>query len=221
MTIIATVVFALFIGLSARIIFPGRQKPIVWPADEPFTATERKVIWLEGLWYVVAAGIAGSIATALGPVINMEHNYWAMVAAVVPLVGHSTSYRVSRGFQRIIGTFFGVGLMSLLLLIDLEPWLMIIIIAVLQCCAELFIARQYMLAAVVTTPLALLATLLATSGTGGEPDKLQLLTDRTIETVIGSMVGMICVLIPWAWRKWVLGRVQPTRAIDLTDIPEE
>lgn len=36
------------------------------------------------------ADAAGSIATILSPVFGMQHNYWAMVAAVVPVVAART-----------------------------------------------------------------------------------------------------------------------------------
>src|SRR5690606_24266397 len=138
---------------------------------------------LEAMWYVIAAGVAGTLATALGPALAIEHNYWALVAAVVPLAGHSTRYRANRGLQRIIGTFLGLILMAGILWLQPEPWLMILTIALFQTVAELYIARQYVLAQMVVTPLALLSTVLVTVGTGAPVDGPALVTDRFIETV--------------------------------------
>jgi hypothetical protein len=208
LTAVATVAFALLVGLGSRIL-PSRRQPIVWTAREQSTSDEHRLIWYEAMWYVIAAGVAGSLATALGPALGIEHNYWAMIAAVVPLAGHSTRYRVNRGLQRIIGTFLGLILMAGILWLRPEPWLMVLIIAVFQTTAELFIARQYVLAQLVVTPLALLSTVLVTVGTGAPVDGPALLSDRFMETVIGAVVGVACVLYPWAWRKWVRHDADP------------
>jgi Fusaric acid resistance protein-like len=208
LTAVATVALAIAVGLGSRAL-PSRRQPMVWPDREHSTSDEHRIIWLEAMWYVIAAGVAGTLATALGPALGIEHNYWAMVASVVPLAGHSTRYRVNRGLQRIIGTFLGLVLMAGILWLQPEPWLMILIIAVLQTAAELYIARQYVLAQMVVTPLALLSTVLVTVGTGSPVDGPALLSDRFIETVIGAVVGVACVLYPWAWRRWVRRDTDP------------
>lgn len=208
LTAVATVAFAILVGLGSRVL-PSRRQPIAWTAREHSTSDKHRIIWLEAMWYVIAAGVAGTLATALGPALAIEHNYWAMVAAVVPLAGHSTRYRVNRGLQRIIGTFLGLILMAGILWIQPEPWLMILIIALFQTTAELYIARQYVVAQMVVTPLALLSTVLVTVGTGVPVDGPALVTDRFIETVIGAVVGVACVLYPWAWRKWVRRDADP------------
>ncbi|MGD6980590.1 MULTISPECIES: FUSC family protein [Citricoccus] len=208
LTAAAVVAWAVVVGLGSRVL-PSRRQPITWTPRDRSTSDEHRIIWLEALWYAIAAGTAGSLATALGPALGIEHNYWAMVAAVVPLAGHSTRYRVNRGLQRVIGTFLGLILMAGILWLRPEPWLMILIIALFQTLAELYIARQYVLAQVVVTPLALLSTVLVTVGTGSPVDGPALLRDRFIETVIGAAVGVACVLYPWAWRKWVRRDADP------------
>ncbi|HEY4616083.1 MAG TPA: FUSC family protein [Citricoccus sp.] len=211
LTAVVTMAWAVVVGLSSRIL-PSRRQPLVWTPRVHSTSGEHRRIWREAVWYVIAAGVAGSLATALGPWLGIEHNYWAMIAAVVPLVGHSTRYRVNRGLQRIIGTFLGLVLMAVILWLQPEPWLMILIIALFQTLAELYIARQYVLALMVVTPLALLSTVLAMVGTGAPVDGPALLRDRFIETLIGAAVGVTCVLCPWAWRRWVRRDAGPATA---------
>lgn len=206
----ATIVFALLVGISARVV-PRNRHRIRRPVGEPVTGLRHRLVWSEASWYVVAAGLSGSVTTALGPVLGIEHNYWAMVAAVVPLVGHSTRYRVNRGIQRIIGTFIGLLVLAAVLWTQPPLWAIVLIIAGLQCTAELFIARQYVLAQIAVTPLALLSTVLAMSASSTEVETSGLVYDRFIETMIGAVVGMACVLTPWAWRKWVLRSDSPAR----------
>lgn len=211
LTAAGTIVFALLVGISSRVL-PRNRHRIQRPVGEPLTGPRHRLVWSEAAWYVVAAGVSGALATALGPVLGIEHNYWAMVAAVVPLVGHSTRYRVNRGIQRILGTFIGLLVLAGILWIHLPLWAIVLIIAGLQCTAELFIARQYVLAQIFVTPLALLSTVLAMSASTREVDTSGLVYDRFIETVIGAAVGMACVLTPWAWRRWVLHSATPARA---------
>lgn len=172
------------------------------------------------VWYVIAAGVAGVLATLLGPVLGIRHSYWAMVAAVVPLVGHSTRYRVNRGLQPIIGTFLGLGVLAVVLWLDPPLWAVVVLIALLQLLAEMYIARQYVLAQMAVTPLALLSTVLASAGAAakaGVPglgvDRGALIYDRAVETVIGAVVGMVSVLYPWAWRTWVRRSPDPAREL--------
>ncbi|WP_378040390.1 FUSC family protein [Citricoccus parietis] len=209
LTAVLTISFALLVGISSRVL-PRNRHRIERPAGQPITGRHR-LVWSEAAWYVVAAGVAGSLATALGPVLGIDHNYWAMVAAVVPLVGHSTRYRVNRGLQRILGTFLGLVVLAGVLWIHPPLWAIVLIIALLQCTAELYIARQYVLAQIAVTPLALLSTVLAMSASTAAVDTTGLIYDRFVETVIGALVGMACVATPWAWRKWVLRLENPSR----------
>ncbi|WFP17141.1 FUSC family protein [Citricoccus muralis] len=212
----ATVGFALAVGLVSRVLRSHRT-PLYWPRTEALSEDHRKIILGEGVWYLVAAGAAGTVATALGAALGISHNYWAMVAAVVPLVGHSTRYRVSRGLQRVIGTFLGLLVLAAVLALEPALWVLVLLIAALQFTAEMFIARQYMIAQAVVTPLALLATVLATSAhTGALPtgaEATALMYDRAMETVIGSGIGVMCVLFPWAWRRYVKRTAEPERSV--------
>lgn len=216
-------VWALAVGMASR-VHPGRRHRIVWPDPVLHDDGARRLILWEAAWYVVAAGVAGVVATLLAAPAGVHHNYWAMVAAVVPLVGHSTRYRVSRGLQRVIGTFLGLVLTAGIILLDPPVIVLVLIIAVLQVAAELYIARQYVIAQTVVTPLALLSTMLVGVTAGGAGSLmaaggLQHLADRGVETVIGAAVGIVCVLFPWAWRRWVWGSPDPARAIPVVRGP--
>lgn len=193
---VLTTAFSLLVGFSSRAL-PGRRTPWVLPRHIRRTLAEKRAAWLEGAGYLVAAGLAGALATWAGELLGFGHNYWAMVAAVVPLVGRTTRHRVHRGMQRIIGTILGLVVMAGILLLDLQPWQTVLVMALCQFGAELFIIRQYLLAQVFVTPLALISTLLVVPSSPGI-----LLRDRIIETVIGAAVGIAVVLAPEAWRRF-------------------
>jgi Fusaric acid resistance protein-like len=192
---VLTTVFCLLVGMSSRVVPSHRT---LWKRPPPMrhTSPERRAAWLEGGGYLVAAGLAGVLATLVGGWLGFGHSYWAMVAAVVPLVGHSTRHRVRRGIQRIAGTVIGLVLMAGILWLSPAPWAMVLVIAVCQFGAEMFIARQYLLAQVFVTPLALISTLLA-----APVDPGILLRDRIVETVIGAAVGVAVVVAPAVWRR--------------------
>jgi uncharacterized membrane protein YccC len=71
----------------------------------------------------------------------------------------------------------------------------VLVIAACQFGAEMFIARQYVLAQIFVTPLALISTLLVIPSS-----PVTLLRDRIFETVIGAAVGVAVVLAPTLWR---------------------
>lgn len=215
LTAAAVVVWAMAMGLSSRAV-PSRRSPLARPPSDHPDRARCRLILLEAMWYVIAAGAAGALATLLAAPRGVHHNYWAMVAAVVPLVGHSTRYRVNRGLQRIIGTFLGLGLTAVIVWLDPPVLAVVLIVAVLQVLAEVYIARQYVIAQTVVTPLALLSTLLVGVTVGGAQSLADAgahasLRDRAVETVIGAIVGIVCVLYPWAWRRWVRRSPDPAR----------
>lgn len=183
------------IGVSSRVV-PGRRGP--WTMDPHIwlTADERRIALRDAGGYVVAAGIAGTVATLVGASLGFGHNYWAMVAAVVPLVGHTTRHRLSRGIQRIVGTFLGLFILAGILLLHPTAWQLVIVIAACQFGAEMFIARQYVIAQMFVTPLALTSTLLAAPVA---PEHL--LRDRIVDTLIGASIGICVVVVPVVWRR--------------------
>jgi uncharacterized membrane protein YccC len=98
--------------------------------------------------------------------------------------------------QRIVGTALGLVLLAGVLWLQPAPWQTVLVIAACQFGAEMFFVRQYMLAQVLVTPLALAPTLLVAPSSPAF-----LLRDRIVETVIGAAVGVAVVLAPTAGRR--------------------
>ena len=139
---------------------------------------------------VAGCGLAGVLATALG----IGHPYWAMVSAVVPLAHQDLRGQVVRGAQRVVGTAAGPALAAVLLAADLPGLALIAVIVVLQAGAEPWVGRNYAIALVAVTPLALLMVDLVSPSPIGT-----LLFDRGVETVIGVIVGVaVGVAHPYA-----------------------
>ena len=205
LTSILTIALCLGIGLLSR-VRPSHRTPLNWKELRRVwrirvAPAEQRMVWIESVGYIVAPAIAGCVATAVGQALGFGHNYWAMVASVVPLVGHSTRHRVTRGLQRVFGTVVGLAVLGAIVALRPEVWQMVVLIALCQFGVELLITRQYFLAQVLVTPLALLSTLLVAPVEPGA-----LFHDRLIDTVIGSAVGLLVVIAPAVFRRAVASR---------------
>ncbi len=155
----------------------------------PRPATVEAVQTRHVLRAVLGVLVAGSVATAAG----IGHPYWAMVSAVVPLAAPNLEAGLHRGVQRVLGTAAGLVLAGVLLELDLPHLGLVAVVVVLQAAAELLIGRNYAVALVAVTPLALLMVDLMAS----VPTRT-LLLDRGVETVIGVLVG---VGVAWLTRR--------------------
>ncbi len=115
-----------------------------------------------------------------------------MVSAIVPLAPRELGVQLVRGLQRIVGTLVGLALAAALLALDLTGLALILVVVLLQAGAELWVGRNYAVALVAVTPLALPMVHLVAPVPAGD-----LLLDRGVETVVGAVVG---IALAWATR---------------------
>jgi hypothetical protein len=138
---------------------------------------------------IAAAGIAGLL-------IHESHWYWASVGAVAAVSGAHVTARVIRGIQRLVGTLLGILVAAGILALSLPPLAVILLVVVLQAAAEMFIGRNYGIAMVFVTPLALLMVNLAAP----TPADV-LLQDRAVETIVGVAIGTLVAVASAALRR--------------------
>ncbi len=135
----------------------------------------------------VAVPLAGAASALLG----LGHVYWAMAAAL--LVLHQGAHRLAtfqRGAERLIGTLVGLGLAAVILSVHPQGLWLVLVVSLLQFAIELVVVRNYTLATVFITAIALTIA----SGTH-RVDVLALLVDRGVETALGCGVGIAVYLI--------------------------
>ncbi|WP_084487048.1 FUSC family protein [Nocardia sienata] len=135
----------------------------------------------------VAALLAGCSAVAL----DLGRPDWAVLTVTVLL--HQGPDRVRgtyRGVHRIGGTALGLVLFAALYALEPRTWALVLILMTLQFAIEMFVARNYGLAVVFITPLALLM-----GGGGQYGDMFPVLRDRLLESVIGVVIGLAAL---WA-----------------------
>jgi len=143
--------------------------------------------------YVVArAGIAVCVAGFAASALGVEHAYWAMSAAVLVVhQGFDWVRTLQRGVERMVGTWVGLGLAAVVLTLHPQGLWLVLIIATLQFTIEMLIVRNYALAAVFITPIAL------TIASGGHPvdDVGGLLFARGMDTLIGCSLALVVYLL--------------------------
>ncbi|GEB44986.1 FUSC family protein [Microbacterium testaceum] len=148
-------------------------------------------------WEMTATvGVAALLAGVAGALLIGTHWYWAMVGAVAAVGGAHVTARLIRGVQRLVGTLLGVLIAAGLLALDLPPWIVLLVAVALQAGAELFVGRNYGIAMLFITPLALLMVSLASPVA---PEML--LRDRVIETVIGVAIGTLVAIVSAGLRR--------------------
>jgi hypothetical protein len=172
----ASAVFALLVGNAGAVLRHQHSRPgplaLLRPAD--------------ALRCGLAVLLAGGTATAIG----IGHPYWAMVAAVVPLAAPALRSQLVRAGHRVFGTLLGLVTSAALLAPGFGPLTTVLVVAVLQIVTELVVGRHYGVALLFITPMAMLMGQLAAPLPVGS-----LLFDRGVQTVIGSAIGILLIVV--------------------------
>lgn len=148
---------------------------------------------------ITATGIAALVSAPLG----IDRAYWVFVA-VVAVLQNFAHIRVTaiRGVHRGLGTFVGVGAYALVAVLHPQGLWLAATLGVLQFTVELLVTRNYGLALVFITPLALL---ISTYGTGTDVDAV--VRERAIDTVIGVAIALGVLLLAWVVRRILSARI--------------
>ena len=134
---------------------------------------------------LIAAAIAAVVAAPLG----LPRSYWVTLTVVAILQnGHRLRLTAVRGIHRVVGTLLGVGVFALIELLHPSGWWLVLVLAVLQFGAETVILRNYGLALLFVTPLAL------TISAQGTTSPAVLIVDRVVDTVVGAVIALAVLL---------------------------
>lgn len=142
----------------------------------------------ESMRLALRVGVAVALSGLTALMFIADHSYWAMAAAVLVLYqGFDWARTVVRGVERMVGTLIGLGVAAAILTWQPQGWWLVASIAVLQFVIEMFVVRNYAIAVIFITPLAL------TIAAGGRPvdDLAHFLITRGLDTVIGCVVALL------------------------------
>ncbi len=185
---------------ATDLIAAAAQPPIQRPADLPAGTVPQGYprSWTrlrEGLApgsnalrIVLRVGLATLLAGLLAGLLDLHRAYWAMAAALLMLhQGFDWTRTLQRSLERTLGTWLGLLLAGAILW--LHPgglWLALTIMA-LQFVIEIAVVRNYAIAVVFITGIAL------TIASGGHPvaDVGGLLLERGIDTLLGCACALL------------------------------
>lgn len=142
---------------------------------------------------VLRVGIAVTAATVISRLLGDTHPYWVPLTTAAVLQGPTVATITQRTIQRAIGTTVGLGLAGLLFLIHLPVLAVVVLIMTLQVLLLLFVVKNYGIAVIFITALAL-TVIHAASPHPVWP----LVTARFWDTLIGALIGLAAGLTLWA-----------------------
>ena len=144
-----------------------------------------RVVLLGSARVLVASLLAASFAALIG----LDHPLWAAMGAMAALQGLNYHNTVQRAIQRLLGNVGGAMIAAVLLALDPGYWPVVAAAVLFQTLTELTVTRNYGLASVGVTTMALLLTGLGQHAGPG------IAVDRVADTVIGVVVGVIVAAV--------------------------
>lgn len=158
-----------------------------------FTLPE-EVRWVAGR---IVAGLV--LASLTGTALGIDRNYWVVISALAVLQsGWGRWFAVVRALQRVAGTLIGILIFGMLYFLKPSGIGLVLTVMLLQFAIEVVVMRNYGLALVFITPLAL--TIASAAHPGHE---IGTVYERVWDIVIGSGIGLLVFLAS----EWVRLRI--------------
>lgn len=170
-------ILALFYSLYITKRLPVK-KPLPLVRKEQYSDTVKSLI----------IGSFTAISILFPHLLKLDNPYWVPISCMAVMQGVDVKHVWQRSFQRILGTFAGMGLTWLLLLLHLNALGIVLSILVLQFVVEMFIVRHYALTVFFITPM---TVFLAEAGSAMTQDPRELVELRVLDIVIGSLIGAV------------------------------
>lgn len=123
--------------------------------------------------------------------LDATHPGWAALGAMAVLQGVYLHINMNRALQRIAGALFGAVITLELFQLNASIWMVIVMVAIMQILAEVFIGMNYALGQTFVTPTALLMTSLASVNSS----QVDFISERVFDTVLGACVGIVVAVI--------------------------
>lgn len=143
----------------------------------------------------VRFGVVTIIAAIIAYQFELTRSYWVPLSCVAVLSGSTIVTTYHRAIQRGFGTILGILIASLILATHPSGYILVFLILLLTFITELFIVKNYGLAALFFTPNALL---MAESTSHGNFSFSYFASARLIDVLVGIVIGLLGV--------WIVGR---------------
>lgn len=136
---------------------------------------------------IIIASITG-LSLFAAELLDFDKPYWVAVSCIAVMQGANLRSVWNRKVQRILGTIVGLALTWMLFTAVREPWQLALAVIALLFVVETTIVRNYALAAIFITPLAIT---LAEAALSSITDPTALLIARLADTVLGAVFGLL------------------------------
>ncbi len=137
---------------------------------------------------ILRVGLAAVLAGSVGAMFHLDHAYWAVAAAVLMLhQGLNWLLTIQRSIERTVGTWVGLLLAAVVVMLQPRGAWLALTVAALQFATQMLVRRNYALAVVFITGLAL------TIASGGHAlaDPGSYLLARGVDTLAGCAVALL------------------------------
>ena len=143
---------------------------------------------------VAAVILAGLVSRSL----EAYRAYWVIITAVAILqAAEDRRLTTVRAIQRMLGTLLGIVLFEGILFIQPSGLLLVLIIMFLQFATEVVVTRNYVLALIFITPLALV-----NSTIGHATNVSVTMQGRVLDTLLGAAIAMLVLwIVESLWKK--------------------
>ncbi|GLK85765.1 FUSC family protein [Ancylobacter defluvii] len=139
---------------------------------------------------ITLAALAATAAWLLALALDIGHPFWAPIAVAALMPALTPADAMRRTIHLMMGTLGGVGIAAVLFMQEPGPLALILIIALCQAVAELFLARNYGVALLFITPLAI-----GMSNLGRNLPWSPLLMERLVEAGLGAAIALVAIII--------------------------
>ena len=135
---------------------------------------------------IIRVIIAVTLASFLSKPLGAHRAYWVVISTIAILQsGHNRRLTNIKALHRVLGTLLGVLIFEVIMLVKPSGWLLVLIITVLQFATEVVVGRNYGLALLFITPLAL------TNSTAGATGNIQITVQgRMSDMLFGAIIAM-------------------------------
>ncbi|CAM5203690.1 putative membrane protein YccC OS=Ureibacillus acetophenoni OX=614649 GN=SAMN05877842_10280 PE=4 SV=1 [Ureibacillus acetophenoni] len=140
-------------------------------------------------------GAITTLAAIFAFEFEFQRSFWIPLSCVAVMAGSTAVATFHRAIQRSFGTIFGILIASIILSLNPSGIVVAIFVFLLTFMTELFIVKNYGLAALFFTPNALI---MAESGNPGQHSFEFFASARLIDVAIGIAIGLVGV--------WLIGR---------------
>jgi len=170
-----------YIGHGIKISKPSLKMKFTKACDKD------SIVFINAVRY----GIVLSISTMIAFSFHFNRPYWIPLSCAAVMSGSTIMATFHRAIQRSFGTIIGLIIAVIIFKLQPQGFMIVIINMLLTATTELFIVKNYAVAAVFITPNALLIAEASTQINNVS----YFATTRIIDIMIGSIIGLIGIYI--------------------------